>query len=137
MAEEFSVDKAREIIEGGIGQAQEVLADPTKIDDLLGQMQAKVAQLPEVAAGVAANVPTMVEMVKGYVTKEYAEVSPKVIATLVSAFLYLVSKKDIIPDNVPVLGMVDDIAVIGLALKLNEPELEAFKAWKEAQVAGA
>ena len=72
-------------------------------------------------------------MVKSYITKEYSDVSPKVIATMVAAFLYLVKKKDIIPDNIPVLGMADDLAVLGLALKLSEPELAAFKDFRDGK----
>ena len=43
------------------------------------------------------------------------------------------AKKDgLVPDKIPILGIVDDIAVIGLALKMCEPELQAFKNWKKA-----
>ena len=44
---------------------------------------------------------------------------------------YLVKKKDIIPDNIPILGLVDDLAVLGVALKFCDPELKAFKAWRD------
>jgi uncharacterized membrane protein YkvA (DUF1232 family) len=30
-----------------------------------------------------------------------------------------------------VIGMTDDIAVLGFALKLIEPELNAYKAWRD------
>ena len=69
-------------------------------------------------------------MVKSYVTKEYTEVSPKVVATVVAALLYLVKGKDLIPDNVPVLGLADDLAVVTAAMVINKPELEAFAAWQ-------
>ena len=132
MAEEFNVDKAKEIIEGSIAQSQELLTDPTKINELLGQLQEQVKNLPDTFKGAAANVPLMAQMVKSYVTKEYTEVSPKVVASLVAAFLYLVKGKDLIPDNVPVLGLADDLAVATFAMKLCEPELQSYKAWREA-----
>ena len=56
------------------------------------------------------------------------------IALLVGAFLYLVKKKDLIADNKPFVGYVDDIAVLALALKLSEPELNAFSTWRNEQV---
>ncbi len=76
----------------------------------------------------------MIAMVKGYITGQYKAVSPKVIALLVGAFLYLVKKKDLIADNKPFIGYVDDIAVMALALKLSEPELSAFSAWRNQNV---
>ena len=42
MAEEFSIEKAQEAIEGGIAQAQELMNDPAKVDDLLQQIQQQI-----------------------------------------------------------------------------------------------
>ena len=78
----------------------------------------------------------MVAMVKGWITQEYTQVSPKVIACLVGAIIYLVKQKDLISDKIPIIGYVDDIAVLGLALKLSEPELKAFSEWRAAKKAG-
>jgi len=36
----------------------------------------------------------------------------------------------LINDRIPVIGIADDLAVLGLALKLSEPELKAFSAWR-------
>ena len=137
MAEQLSVDQAREIIENGIAQAQELLSDPAKIEQLLQQLQEKLKELPAGAGEALSNIPLMAQMVKSYVTKEYSEVSPKVIASLVSAFLYLVTAKDLIRDDIPVLGIADDVAVIALAMKINENELAAYKQWREANLPAA
>jgi uncharacterized membrane protein YkvA (DUF1232 family) len=133
---EFSVDKAKEVLEEGAVQAQELIKDPSKIQDLLKQIQDYLEGLP-IAGTTFAKVPVMVSMVKSYITKEYTEVSPKVVVSLVSAFLYLVKKQDILPDSIPLIGRVDDIAVIGLAINLCGKELDAYSAWKEAQKAAA
>jgi len=132
MAEQFSVDDAKQIIENGIAQAQELMSDPAKIDELMKQLQQKVKELPSATGEALSNIPLMASMVKSYVTKEYGEVSPKVVASLVSAFLYLVTKKDLIDDSVPVLGIADDLAVVALAMKIDEKELEAYKQWRDA-----
>jgi uncharacterized membrane protein YkvA (DUF1232 family) len=132
MPEQFSVDDAKQVIENGIAQAQELMSDPAKIDELMKQLQQKVKELPSAAGEALGNIPLMASMVKSYVTKEYAEVSPKVVASLVSAFLYIVTKKDLIDDSMPVLGMADDLAVVALAMKVNENELAAYKQWRDA-----
>ncbi len=135
MAEQqFNVDEAREIIESGIAQAQEILSDPEKINDLLKQLEQKVKELPSSMGEALGNIPLMAQMVKGYVTQEYTDVSPKVVASLVSAFIYVLAKKDVVPDTVPVLGLVDDVAVVALAMKINEAELDAFKQWQDAHL---
>ncbi len=128
---EFSMEKAKELLGGKMTQAEEILKDAEKVDDLLKRFEAKLKDIP-FAGPVLADIPLMVGMIKSYITKEYKTVSPKVIALLVAAVIYLVANKDLIPDSVPVAGHLDDVAVSGLALKLAEPELKAYAAWRDA-----
>ena len=128
----FSLDDAKKLVEGGLGEAQELLKNPSKIDSLLEQLEDKLRGIP-VGGDLLASVPLMIAMVKSYINGSYKEVSPKVIASLVAAFLYLVKRKDLIPDNIPLVGHVDDLAVLGVALKICEPELKAFAAWRDGQ----
>lgn len=135
MTEQLDFDSAKQLIDDGLEEARSFLSDPGKIDGLLDSLKAQMAELPETVTGALSNVPLMAAMVKSYVTKEYTEVSPKVVASLVAAFLYLVKQRDLISDTIPLLGLADDLAVVTAVLKLNEPELEAFKSW-QAQKAG-
>jgi uncharacterized membrane protein YkvA (DUF1232 family) len=80
---------------------------------------------------VLSDAPLMIAMVKAWISQEYTVVSPKVIACLVGAFFYLINKKDLIKDSIPFVGYVDDLAVLGLALHLCEPELKAYAAWRD------
>lgn len=136
MTEQLDFDSAKQLIDDGLEEARSFLSDPEKIDGLLDSLKAQMAELPETVTGALSNVPLMASMVKSYVTKEYTEVSPKVVASLVAAFLYLVKRRDLISDNTPLLGLADDLAVVTIALKINEPELEAFKNWQARKSAG-
>ena len=129
---DISVEKAKALLDSGIAEAQELIREPSKIDDVLLQLEKKLQDVPAIGQTLS-DLPVMISMVKGYITKEYSDVSPKVIATLVGAFIYLVKKKDIISDDIPVIGIADDLAVLGLALKLSEPELNAFKEFREGK----
>lgn len=124
--------QARDILDQGTEEAQEVIQNPSKVDELLLQLEAKLKEVPAIGSTLA-DLPLMISMVKAWITKEYTEVSPKVIACLVGAIIYLLKKKDLINDAIPVVGIVDDIAVLGLALKLSEPELKAYAAWRDAK----
>ena len=130
MAEQVDYDGAQAILDGSTVEAENMLGDPAQVDQILEEVKQRVSELPATVGSALANVPLMAQMIKGYVTQEYTEVSPKVVATVLGALLYLVKGKDIIPDSIPIVGLVDDLAVITLALKLNEPELEAFKQWQ-------
>ena len=128
----FDMSKAREAVEGGMGEAQELIKDPSKVKDLLAELEEKLTNIP-VAGEILADIPLTISMIRSYIRKEYTQVSPKVIITLISAFIYLVKNRDIIPDNIPLVGRIDDIAVLGFALKFVEPELKAYAQWKETQ----
>lgn len=129
---EFNMEQAQELLDKGVAEAQEVIQNPSKVDEILLQLEEKLKEVPAIGSTLA-NLPLMVSMVKAWIRKEYTEVSPKVIACLVGAIIYLIKKKDLISDSIPIVGIVDDIAVMGLALKLSEPELKAFAEWRDAK----
>ena len=52
------------------------------------------------------------------------------IVTLVCAIIYLLKGKDLIPDNIPVVGYVDDLAVFAAAFMIDDPELAAYAQWR-------
>ena len=132
METSFDLEKAKAAIDNGIDQAQELIQDPAKIDGLLDDLQTRLKDVPTVGTTLS-NVPLMISMVKSYVTKDYTEVSPKVIAAIVSSFLYFVKRKDLIPDNIPLIGHLDDIGVAKVVLKMVEPELSAYAQWRQTR----
>ncbi len=130
MAEFFDTEKIKEVIENGKGQAQDLLNHPEKVDELLIKMEEELKEVP-IGGQVLANIPLMISMVKSYISKEYTDVSAKVIITMISAFLYVVKRKDLIRDNIPFIGFLDDIAVLGVALTFVDPELKAYAEWRK------
>ena len=125
-------EKAKEAIAGFAAQAEELVKNPAILEELLRQLEEKIKEVP-VAGDALSRVPLMISMIRSYLTKEYTAISPKVIVSLVAAILYLLAGKDIIPDKVPVVGYVDDLAVFAAAFLVNEPELSAYSKWREEQ----
>ena len=128
---EFNMDQAQELLNKGISEAEDIIRNPSKVDEILIQLEEKLKTVPAIGETLS-GLPLMIAMVKAWIKKEYTVVSPKVIACLVGAILYLLKKKDLISDNIPLIGIADDLAVMGLALKLSEPELKAFAEWRAA-----
>ena len=112
---DIGLDQAKELLDKGVQEAEGIIGNPSRVDEILQQAEEKL----------------MVSMVKAWITKKYTVVSPKVIACLVGAFIYLIKKQDLVSDSIPIVGHVDDLAVLGLALKLSEPELKAYAAWRD------
>ena len=116
------------VLERFTGEAKDFINNPSRLDALLVELEAKMKQIPLIGESVS-ELPVMVAMVKSWIKKEY-QVNVKVLATMIGAFLYLVKKDDLISDRIPVIGLADDIAVLGLALKFVKPDVEAYKAFK-------
>ncbi len=120
----------KSILDKATAEAKDFVNNPSRMDALLQQMEEKLRQVPAIGETVS-GLPVMIAMVKSWIKKEY-EVSPKVLAIMAGAFLYLIKGKDLIPDSIPVVGIADDVAVLGLALKLVEGDLDAYRQWRDA-----
>ena len=129
---EFDMENARKLLDKDTAEALEIINDPSKMDEILAKLEAKLKEVPYIGETLA-DLPIMIAMVKAWITKEYTQVSPKVIACLVGAIIYLLNRKDLIPDRIPVVGYADDLGVVLLALKMSEPELKAFSEWRAAK----
>ena len=134
MSNLIDFDKAKDMLGGFTAQAQEMLKDSAKVEDALQALELKMKEIPAIGEGLS-KLPLMISMIRGYITKEYTDVSPKVIASMLCAVLYLLKGKDLIRDNVPVVGYLDDIAVAAAAFKLSENELAAYEQWRAAKAA--
>lgn len=73
----------------------------------------------------------LIAIVKDYWSGEYREIPYMSIAAIVFALLYVLSPMDIIPDVIPVVGYLDDAAVVAICLRLVEEDLYEYKEWKE------
>ena len=128
----IDMEKAKEALNGFKEQAEELLKDGSKVEELLRKAEERVKDVPGVGNALS-KFPLMLSMIRGYITKEYTAVSPKVIITMLCALIYLISSKDLIPDSKPVIGLVDDVAVITAAFVAVNPELEAYAEWRRQQ----
>ncbi|WP_070886551.1 YkvA family protein [Pseudomonas argentinensis] len=63
----------------------------------------------------------------------YRAVNPQALVAIVAGLIYFVSPLDALPDFIPGLGLVDDLAVLAWVMKTWGGELDAFRTWRDAQ----
>lgn len=73
-------------------------------------------------------------LLKDYANGNYREVPFNVIAAIGGALLYVLSPIDLIPDFIPIIGYLDDAAVVAFCLNLIEKDLISYKIWKKQEV---
>ncbi len=78
----------------------------------------------------------MLSMLKDIKSGEYDETPWFTIATIVLALLYLVNPLDMIPDFIPGIGYIDDVAVFSVSIAWIETDLHKYLDWKIEQGQG-
>lgn len=69
-------------------------------------------------------------LIKDYANGSYRAVPWYSIAAIVAALLYVLNPFDILPDILPLLGLMDDAFVIAKCLSMVESDLHTYKEWK-------
>ncbi len=115
-------------------KAKKILNDKDKMDLFLERLEKKLSLIP-VAGGMLAEIPVLISLVKAYIEKRYTNVPIGTVIAIVGALIYFLSPVDLVPDLLPAIGLVDDAAIIGLALKLVHDDVKEYQSWKkESQV---
>lgn len=75
----------------------------------------------------------LLAVVKDYRSGEYRQIPYATIAAIVFTLIYVFNPFDLMPDMLPVIGQLDDVAVMGACLALVEQDLLKYKVWQESE----
>ena len=128
--ENFNEEDAKKQLEKGYGEAEKILEDKDKMEELLQKLEKKLQTIPLAGESLSA-IPTLISLIKRYIQKEYTEIPPGTIIAVISALLYWVSPIDILPDAIPGVGYIDDAFVLAACLKLVGNDIEEYKKWRD------
>lgn len=78
------------------------------------------------------KVRVMFGLIRDYSRGNYRQVPWRTIAAIAGGLLYALNPFDLIPDFIPMIGMVDDAAVIAACLRLVSDDLLDYMRWKAA-----
>lgn len=121
-------------------KAEDYVRDPQRTQELLAMALGK-ANARRGAQGVLDDIwdylQVAARLVQAAVRGEYTGLSGKSLTLIVGAIIYYVSPIDVIPDFVPIAGLLDDATVLAFALRSLKGELDAFKQWEADRERGS
>lgn len=124
-------EKAESTLEKGFAAAEETIDDKEKLASMLEKLKVKMKSLP-MFGSVLANIPIMFKLLNSYTKNEYTDIPRRDLITIVSALSYLIAPIDLVPDFIPVIGLMDDMAIISVCVKATRHELERYLKWRNA-----
>lgn len=140
-SEEF-MEENQEKLEAALhmnyAKAEEMLANKGKVDKLLEKVEKICKTLGKFPipffSNVIKDIPKLIWLIRDYVNHRYTEIPYASIIAVVAALIYLVSPIDLIPDAIPVVGMLDDLGVLKVVLDIVDSDLNEYWEWHNIQM---
>ena len=112
-------------------EAKSHTADPESLESLFQKAAKKAAGLPkEPFRDTWAYFQAMLRLIHAYNHGTYRKVSQSALLSIIAAISYVVDPFDLIPDEVPFLGFLDDATVIAFAVSRTRQTLDDFMSWE-------
>ena len=118
-------------------KAEAYAKNPQRLRQLFDEALKKSQRIPRGPfAETWAYLLAMLRLIRAYQIGRYREMPWQSLIVVIIAIIYFVSPIDVIPDWVPVLGLIDDAFLVGLMLKSVKDDLDAFMEWETSQEEG-
>ena len=109
--------------------------DPERLFALFQEAAAKAASIPkEPFKDTWAYLQAMLRLIRAHSRGEYRAVPQNALLSIIAALNYLVEPFDLIPDEVPFLGLLDDATVVEFAVRKTREDLDDFMTWETIAV---
>ena len=80
--------------------------------------------------GITGKIKPLIRMVRCSVSREYLDTPWQSIVLITAALIYFVSPFDAIADFIPIIGFIDDAAVISVVFASISRDVEKFIVWE-------
>ncbi len=116
-----------------LNTAEGYIRQPTRLKKLLTDAYQKASDKNEVgtlAHEAWETLQTMFRLIRASVSGEYTGVPGTTVAAAVAVLVYFLSPIDLIPDFIPVLGLLDDVALVAWFSTTLKGEMDKFHEWE-------
>uniref|UniRef100_UPI0003721D46 YkvA family protein n=1 Tax=Hymenobacter aerophilus TaxID=119644 RepID=UPI0003721D46 len=119
-----------------LGKAEEYVKKPTRMKQLLTDAYEKASSkkdMGSIAHEAWETMQTMFRLIKLSASGEYTGLPTTTVVAAVAVTIYFLSPIDLIPDFIPVLGLLDDVALVAWFSTTIQEELQKFAEWEQTR----
>jgi uncharacterized membrane protein YkvA (DUF1232 family) len=123
-----------------LNKAERYLEHPKQVTKLLNDAFKKATSkknLGALAGEVWDNLQLLSKMIKAATSGEYKGIPSTTLIGGIAVIIYFLSPIDLIPDFIPVIGLLDDASLLAWFMTSIKAELDRFKEWDEHRQAQA
>ena len=139
---EVSEDRGKEVYKSSLfswflKKAAKFLGTPGRIYTLITEAYAKsdnINSVSSISVKLKSQIFGLFDLVKDYVKGDYKELETKDVVMIIAGIIYLVSPLDLVPDFIPVVGLLDDISILSFIISKLSNEIDAYLLWKNHQI---
>jgi uncharacterized membrane protein YkvA (DUF1232 family) len=115
-------------------KAERLLRNTHQTIEIVSRGAQKADRHQNALTAVRHELRSLFRMVKGWASGRYRQVPWKTVVLSTGAILYFLDPIDIVPDVIPMLGFIDDIAVLRWVIGGIQADLSKFRDWEESRV---
>ena len=117
-----------------ISKAKKIINDDEKLKELIEDVLKKLKEISsdkKTSAKLNDSLRLFIRIINAYTSKEYTYVPWKTICLIVAGLIYFIYPVDLIPDFIPVSGLIDDVALIAWIYESIQDDIENFLEWEK------
>ena len=118
-----------------INKAKKIINDDEKLKKLIEDVLKKLKEISsdkKTSAKLNDSLRLFIRIINAYTSKEYTYVPWKTICLIVAGLIYFIYPVDLIPDFIPVSGLIDDIALIAWIYESIQDDIDNFLEWEKS-----
>lgn len=124
------------LFKGILKKAEKYLKHPSEIASLLNEAFKKATAQKSVgtlAAEAWESLQLLSRMIKAATSGEYKGIPTTTLAGGVAVIIYFIMPLDLIPDIIPVVGLLDDATLLAWFMASIKVELDKYKEWEASR----
>ncbi|KAA9331501.1 DUF1232 domain-containing protein [Hymenobacter busanensis] len=123
-----------------LGKAEGYLKQPLRIKQLVNDAYQKASEKNDVgtiAHEAWESMQTLFRLIKAAASGEYTGIPTPTILGAIAVLIYFLSPIDLVPDFIPVVGLLDDVALMAWFMSTLKTEIDHFHEWESTRPATA